>query len=556
MLALGGLGAAGGAYYMGVIPQEYLNMVGLGGDDASASTAGTKKERVEDDKKKATEETSAASVEKEEKKEEAAPEPVTVEAKEEPVVEEKEEEEPEQSNTIEHPEDGSRVDIAAMNSAFFSSVKENKANELAAAQEAALEAGAAFAAKEAAAEEKSKPSGSRGAEEALAELLTTDALANSQTLRAAHAALRSDMDDTYFRDMDGLSPAELKVRVVQLATEMGDRTKWEAVRLKEFLTMKEKEVGERYLEILQKQRLEFENLLGQKLREQEDTITRQANAALQAKEESIQIVLSAQKQAQDAERLDILETEEKRLTLQIEAQYSQQLDEELAKIKDVHAKELERLGGSLEGLREKTVSLESRLEVSRDYESGSKRAHRISAASLALVGKLETGEGAAVELAALEGAAGDEGVIASATSKIPKSCAKGVPTVADLQATFDSTYHVARQAAMVPEGRPGLDGQLLGILFAKLSAAPSPDAAIVPSSEEGNVADGVLSVAKEYVRLGDLDRAVEQLEKLKGQAAFAVRDWKSNAMDRVLTERALKVIKLECALLNKDVVGA
>ena len=140
-------------------------------------------------------------------------------------MEEKKEEDPEQSNTIEHPEDGSRVDIAAMNSAFFSSVKENKANELAAAQEAAMDAGAAFAAKEAAAEEKSKPSGSRGAEEALAELLTTDALANSQTLRAAHAALRSDMDDTYFRDMDGLSPAELKVRVVQLATKIGDRTK-------------------------------------------------------------------------------------------------------------------------------------------------------------------------------------------------------------------------------------------------------------------------------------------------------------------------------------------
>jgi hypothetical protein len=33
--------------------------------------------------------------------------------------------------------------------------------------------------------------------------------------------------------------------VVQLASEMNERAKWEAVRLKEFLAMKEKEVGEK-----------------------------------------------------------------------------------------------------------------------------------------------------------------------------------------------------------------------------------------------------------------------------------------------------------------------
>jgi len=109
------------------------------------------------------------------------------------------------------------------------------------------------------------------------------------------------------------------------------------------------------------------------------------------------------------------------------------------------------------------------------------------------------------------------------------------------------------QAAMVPEGRAGLHGQLLGMLFAKLSVPPSPDA--VPSSEEeGSVTDGILSLARKYVQMGDLERAVEQLDRLKGQTAYVMNDWKSKAMDRVATERALKVIKLECALLNKDLV--
>jgi hypothetical protein len=114
-------------------------------------------------------------------------------------------------------------------------------------------------------------------------------------------------------------------------------------------------------------------------------------------------------------------------------------------------------------------------------------------------------------------------------------------------------YTCISQAAMVPAGRAGLHGQLLGMMFAKLSVPPSPDA--IPSSdEEGSVADGILSSARKYVQLGDLEKAVGQLDRLKGQTAYVMNDWKSKAMDRVSTERALKVIKLECALLNKDLV--
>jgi mitofilin len=47
------------------------------------------------------------------------------------------------------------------------------------------------------------------------------------------------------KGLDDLSSSELRVKVVQLATEMGERAKWEAVRLREFLALKEKEVGEK-----------------------------------------------------------------------------------------------------------------------------------------------------------------------------------------------------------------------------------------------------------------------------------------------------------------------
>lgn len=43
--------------------------------------------------------------------------------------------------------------------------------------------------------------------------------------------------------MDDVS--QLKAKILQLSSELQDRTKWEAVRLKEFLVMKEKEVAEK-----------------------------------------------------------------------------------------------------------------------------------------------------------------------------------------------------------------------------------------------------------------------------------------------------------------------
>ena len=62
----------------------------------------------------------------------------------------------------------------------------------------------------------------------------------------------------------------------------------------------------RYLEVLQKQRVDFEDLLARKLREQEDSLIRQSNSALQAKDQTIQSVINAaseaQKQESDAEQ--------------------------------------------------------------------------------------------------------------------------------------------------------------------------------------------------------------------------------------------------------------
>jgi len=550
------IGAGGGTVYMAneknMSPYDYI---------MSLTGATTKKKEKSAELTNAMKE-AVQEITKEEEVPSASAAPAVADAVVETTANETKEEQ-EEIVSLEHPENGNHVDIDKITS-FYKTVNEGHAKqqqqqqaqeELDAAQESATKATQYNESNQTTTTTTTiDPTVAlTTATAAMSELQTTTSLQNSKTLAAANAALRSDLDREYFSDLDSLTASELRTRVVQLATEMSDRTKWEAVRLKEFLAMKEKEVGDNYLTILQKQRLEFEALLAQKLREQEDVITRQANAALQAKEDSIANLLRATSEAREKETQDVLSSEMKRVTDELELEYTSKLQNELAKMKSAYAKDLEKHGSVMEMLQGNLELLSSRLEVSQTYECGSKRAHRVSAAALALASKLEDGEGAAVEIAALKGAAGGEGVIASAVGMIPPTAEEGVPTVAELQVAFDQSYNVGRQAAMVPEGRAGLEGQLMGMVFAKLSVPPSPEA-VPTSEEEGNVTDGVLSLARKYVQVGDLEKAVEQLNKLKGQAAYVMNDWKSKAADRVSTERALKVIKLECALLNKELV--
>lgn len=76
-------------------------------------------------------------------------------------------------------------------------------------------------------------------------------LQSEQNEQASRALVESHQsawtDATNFNDLDSLSETQLKARIVQLATEIKDRTKWEAVRLKEFLAMKEKETADKYV---------------------------------------------------------------------------------------------------------------------------------------------------------------------------------------------------------------------------------------------------------------------------------------------------------------------
>lgn len=311
-------------------------------------------------------------------------------------------------------------------------------------------------------------------------------------------------------------------------------------------------INRRYIEIIQKQRLEFEELLSKRLRQQEDESAKRTRIALEEKESSIsKLINSALEEQREQHESDAKEFEElttNEIRTHMESEYEEKLEQYKRGVKTELAEKI----NSLQVLSEKVAHLEASLAASESSKEGSFKAHRLSAAALALTEKLETNQDALNELNALKSAAGNDGVIAAALATIPNSAKSGVPTTTELQSRFEVVYQKGREAALVPVGSSGLEGQIVGMLFATTKG--SPGAKDLPV-EDNAVPEHTLVRAREHVQRGDLEKAVEELEMLQGQTAFTVADWKKAALSRVAVEKALKVIKMECALLNESLVS-
>ena len=199
------------------------------------------------------------------------------------------------------------------------------------------------------------------------------------------------------------------------------------------------------MEKMQTQRLEFQDLLARRLREQEYAITKSANEALDAKEKSIEAVVNAAASAQQAEYEAALKNAVDNIQTELKAKYESEYGAKLAEEKAALIADLEKKVASLEELSKRLQQAEQNLQISRNFESGSQRAHRVSAAALALAEKMETSKPAFEEFVALKAAAAESSVIASALDRIHSTVRSGIPTVSELQASFDKYYQVGRE---------------------------------------------------------------------------------------------------------------
>ena len=229
--------AVGGAYYMDLIPKDLL--------PASSDEKVTAKVVEKEEEKPVA---VAAAVAVVEKKEAEKSKVVNKEQKEETKSDSNgnrviqisapsnEGRTSEPVSAIGHPEGGSRVSVEEFSALYSAKAK-------ASADDAVNAASSATATAAAAAAIEITASDAKDAEQELFASTVGRSKINEE-LAKAHALMKATVDETYLKDLDSLTESELKIRIVQLSSEMNERTKWEAVRLREFLGMKEKEVGE------------------------------------------------------------------------------------------------------------------------------------------------------------------------------------------------------------------------------------------------------------------------------------------------------------------------
>lgn len=156
------------------------------------------------------------------------------------------------------------------------------------------------------------------------------------------------------------------------------------------------------MEQIQKQRLEFEDLLASKMREREDTLMRQTNAALQEKDAGMEAILTTIKESLEAEHAANLESQKALLQAECSLHYETEYAQKLAELKEKFVTDLESKVRTMEALATKLAEMEQALTTTRSFTDGSVKAHRVSAAALALAEKLETSQGAKAEVGALE----------------------------------------------------------------------------------------------------------------------------------------------------------
>jgi hypothetical protein len=302
---------------------------------------------------------------------------------------------------------------------------------------------------------------------------------------------------------------------------------------------------------IKKQKMEYEDLMEQKLREQKNELASQSHVALLQKDEQIQAAVDHAVKIQEQANAEEKEAFIKMTEEEANAKYEELYGKSLAKAKEEFAARMEQKVKQMEALAKKLAEVEVAMKSSSEFQSGSVAAHKMSAAALALADRLESSKPASAQVTALQAVADANTVIKSALANLPKSVNSGISTLSELQANFEESVHPkCRQAAMVPEGQLGLEGQLMGMVLSKLKFPPGPEDP-APESEK-DASEYILARARRHVQLGELEQAVEQLDKLSGQVAFTAADWKQKASERIAVDKALRVIRMECALANES----
>nr|CCA17438.1 conserved hypothetical protein [Albugo laibachii Nc14]CCA26851.1 conserved hypothetical protein [Albugo laibachii Nc14] len=354
-----------------------------------------------------------------------------------------------------------------------------------------------------------------------------------------------EIEKSYLQDIQALDATALSIRVAQLATEMKHRTKWEAVRLMEALKRMETEAKVKCADMIQRHVERHKDILHRELELQERILSEEHRKDAEEARVSFARELGKKLQCQRQSLLEQLQSTFEREKKLLAQHYDEQLRKKESELDNVVTTERHNRIKELELYRSEIRALNEVLDDSCTYEALSHQIHKASVAALSLSERIEAAVPLYKEIRKLTEIGKDDEFIHEMVTRIPSKVVQhGVTSLPELQRRFKKVKATGRRAAMVPDGS-GMAGQLFCTALSYLLIPPA-------GPIDGEDAEAVYSRADYAIAVGDLHRAVKELECLSGVPAQISEDWMEAAKARLAVEQTAKVMKTHIALLAES----
>uniref|UniRef100_A0A7S2SN68 Mitofilin n=1 Tax=Mucochytrium quahogii TaxID=96639 RepID=A0A7S2SN68_9STRA len=359
-------------------------------------------------------------------------------------------------------------------------------------------------------------------------------------IKEIEKSLRKDLEVVLAHDLTSLDEEGLRRRVVQLALELKDRNRWEALRLHELTKQHTEDLVKKYDNLLREQADQYEELVRY---ETEQAASRASEEIKKQADEHYSKVLYNKEQQWQRAQLESLERQRNEMGQEMEHRFNAAKQ----KLESQAAEELKSRSDVLSSMKAKVQGLQSALAGRSKNEQAAKQLRSISLATLDLQDALyRHPETLARELTQLKKAGESDVVVNAAVDSLPSRVYKeGVTTELQLVRRFESVYDSCYRVALVPEDGGVLE-HAVGYVVASLTFRHDED------KKDSNAQEAALARARVLLlEQNDLKGAVAEMDKLRGSVKDTASDWLSQAKDRVALEQVVTVVKGHLASMGK-----
>ena len=381
-------------------------------------------------------------------------------------------------------------------------------------------------------------------------------------------ALRQEIENTILKDIQKVDQETLKIRLIQLAADLYERTKWEGIRLHQSLKQVEYELSNKYSELLKTQRIELEVETSKKLASLEQQQLQETSKKIQeyiaVSEDNLTKLLKEQKEKHDQILNHELSVQENKLKIEFETDINNQvaiLKNEFIQSKIALQEEIYKVTSQL-------VAYENIINDLEKTKTKSFTTHQESAVLLALETALHTPlRNFKHELINVQKFYSNQNsdTIANNTNyklvetligTLPASITKvdnyvTPPTLSELKYRFKVVRTEIRKVALAP---PQLGNQFIGqSVGSVLAYISTPPEGLI----KGDGTEEVLSRTNYFLEKGLLNAAVQEMEKLNGTySATLATDWIRLAEQRLIIDQTVKTLKANNILNHLSIANS